>query len=563
VLNILVLPYTKEDILDLAGQASYDRGVSYIDNVTELAFEGTKVSATVQGTDEYEVTLNLDNGLDGYCDCPYGEEGNFCKHCVAAALIYLYHAEHGTLTTDAADPAGLAGYLASLGHAELVDLLLEAADRDAALRQRLELRALGRASGPLDVDEAMDQIEELLAVDGYIGYGEAESYADGVHDLIAWLTDLHNAGHDAATVSLVRYALQRLGRAYSSIDDSDGYVGAAAEELAELHAQVCADTRPDPRELADWLLDFQTAGFDWPHLDIADYTDQLGEGGLAHYGERLTARWHALPDADRGHGSYPIVHLMESWARARDDVDLLVTVLSTNRPYGAAYNRIVDVLTRAGRQAEALAWAERGIADDQHADESLVELAAARYAEAGRDADVLKLRRERFQRTRSLAAYQSLRAAAEVVDDWPATRAWALDLLRPAGNNARRALPAWYGNVLVDVLLWEGETEAAWAAAHEYAATDPQWLRLAEARGETHPDDAIPIYQRIIEKKVEARNNQSYAEAADLAVLVRALYARLDEPDASAQATAYLTGLRAAHKPKRNFIAELNRRGLP
>ncbi|HET8662660.1 MAG TPA: SWIM zinc finger family protein [Micromonosporaceae bacterium] len=563
MLNTLVLPYTKDDILDLAGQASYDRGVSYIDNVTELAFEGTKVSAAVQGTDEYEVTLTFDNGLDGYCDCPYGEEGNFCKHCVAVALIYLYHAEHGSLTTDATDPAGLADYLATLAHAELVDLLIEAAGRDAALRQRLELRAIGRAGTPLDVDEAIEQIEELLAVDGHVSYGEASGYADGVHDLIAWLTDLHDGGHDAATVSLVRYALQRLGQACGSIDDSDGHVGAAAEELAELHAQVCADTRPEPRELADWLLDFQTAGFDWPHLDIADYTDQLGEDGLARYGEQLTARWRALPDGNRSHSGYHIVHLMESWARARDDVDLLVAVLSTNQPYGIAYNRIVDVLTRAGRHAQALDWAERGIAGSQRADGSLVELVATRYAEAGRHADVLRLRREQLQRTRSVAAYQALRAAAEVVDDWPATRVWALDLLRPAGNAARGALPAWYGNVLVDVLLWEGETEAAWAAAHEHAATDPQWLRLAEARGSTHPQDAIPVYQRIIEKKVEARNNQSYAEAADLAVRVKALYATLDEPDASGQVTAYLARLRAAHKPKRNFIAELNRRGLP
>lgn len=562
-MNILVLPYTKNDILELAGQASYDRGVDYIDNVTELTFEGTEVSATVQGTGEYEVTLSLEDGLDGYCDCPYGEADNFCKHCVAVALIYLYHVEHGTLTADAAGPAGLAGYLDSLDRAELVALLLEAADRDAALRQRLELRAIGQARTSLDVDDAIDQIEELLAIDGYIDYGGASSYADRVHDLTAWLADLHNAGHDAATLSLVRYALQRLGRACGSIDDSDGYVGAAAEELAELHAQVCADTRPDPKELADWLLDFQTAGFDWPSLDLDDYIDQLGAGGLAHYGEQLTARWRALPDYDPDHSNYHIVHLMEGWAQARDDVDLLVTVLSTNRPYGIAYSRIVDVLTEAGRHSDALDWAERGIADPrQRVDESLVEFVATRYAEAGRDADVLTLRREQLQRTRSLAAYQALRAAAEAVDDWPDTRAWALDLLRPAGNAASPALLTWHGNILVDVLLWEGETEAAWTAAHEHATTDSQWLRLAEARGTTHPQDAIPVYQRIIEKRAEARNNQSYAEAADLAVRVKDLYAKLDDPDASEQATAYLTRLRTAHKPKRNFIAELNQRGL-
>src|SRR5262249_9127249 len=68
----------------------------------------------------------------------------FCKHCVAVALVFLYHAEHGTLARVADEPGDsgdLAGYLTGLAHAELVDLLLDATERDPALGQRLALRA--------------------------------------------------------------------------------------------------------------------------------------------------------------------------------------------------------------------------------------------------------------------------------------------------------------------------------------------------------------------------------------------------------------------------------------
>lgn len=43
------------------------------------------VTAVVHGTDVYEVELTLGGGegITGWCDCPYGQEGNFCKHCMA------------------------------------------------------------------------------------------------------------------------------------------------------------------------------------------------------------------------------------------------------------------------------------------------------------------------------------------------------------------------------------------------------------------------------------------------------------------------------------------------
>lgn len=45
---------------------------------------------------------------------------------MAVALIYLYHAEHGTPITTATGTGGLDDYLASLDHADLVTLLLDA-----------------------------------------------------------------------------------------------------------------------------------------------------------------------------------------------------------------------------------------------------------------------------------------------------------------------------------------------------------------------------------------------------------------------------------------------------
>ena len=133
-----VAGFTTDDVLALAGDKSFDRGIEYIRAVTDLETEGDAVYATVQGNDLYEVKLNVGPaGLSGSCDCPWGEEGNFCKHCVAVALVYEYDRDNGRTLPRRFD---LRSCLELLDHGELVDLLMEAADIDRDLRRRLRER---------------------------------------------------------------------------------------------------------------------------------------------------------------------------------------------------------------------------------------------------------------------------------------------------------------------------------------------------------------------------------------------------------------------------------------
>jgi hypothetical protein len=76
-------------------------------------------------SERYELRLILGrDGLDGECDCPWGEEGNFCKHCVAVALVYLYESEHGDRVPRRPD---LRPHLEALDRAEPITSLVEAA----------------------------------------------------------------------------------------------------------------------------------------------------------------------------------------------------------------------------------------------------------------------------------------------------------------------------------------------------------------------------------------------------------------------------------------------------
>jgi uncharacterized Zn finger protein len=138
VCDALVAGFTKADVRALAGEKSFERGIEYIRAVSDIEMDGDVVYAVVQGNERYEVELDVGpRGLSGTCDCPWGQEGNFCKHCVAVALVYEYDRDN---VHSLPGGFGLRAQLELLDQNELVDLLMELAESDRELRRLLRDR---------------------------------------------------------------------------------------------------------------------------------------------------------------------------------------------------------------------------------------------------------------------------------------------------------------------------------------------------------------------------------------------------------------------------------------
>lgn len=79
--------YFNENIIK-RGETYYRKG-----KVINFSVDGTRRTATVLGNDEYEVELTFrpDGALsDAICNCPYAEQGEYCKHMVAVLLTEEY-----------------------------------------------------------------------------------------------------------------------------------------------------------------------------------------------------------------------------------------------------------------------------------------------------------------------------------------------------------------------------------------------------------------------------------------------------------------------------------------
>ncbi|MFF0227864.1 SWIM zinc finger domain-containing protein [Streptomyces sp. NPDC004629] len=554
---------TEDNLRALAGARSYERGLGYLDAVSGVEVGDGRITATVHGTERYEAELTLEGpgGLAGMCDCPYGLEGNFCKHLVALGLTALAQRESLPRQRKAARERAqdLDGWLSALSKDELLALLREQIGEDRQLRRRLELRA---ASVRGDLATVRARIRDLLDIGpfaqyGYVEYADARAYADQAKQAVSAIAGLTGSGRAVEAITLAREAMRLLAEAVESVDDSDGRLGQIGAGLADAHLDACRAARPDPEELASWLVGHALGDIDdgLTGIDPLDYEDVLGKEGMAVLRESAVEAWR------RNRTGWAEKYLMERLAKAGGDVDAVIAVQAADlAPNGHTHLVIARELDTARRSDEALSWAERGLRETRDlaaVDTALVDDLCERYARTDRLSDALTVRRDHFGARRSLRAYQQLRAAARAADCWPAERERALDLLRA---DAERRKAGWYdGPVLVDALLDDKDVDAAWQAATRTGAHDRQWLTLADQARAGRPADALAVYLRLAEPLAEQTGNSVYDQLVDILLSIRDCHRRLGTPD---EFTAYVTALRTAQKRKRNLMRRMDEHGL-
>jgi len=556
--------FGEADLQRVAGERSFGRGQGYLDAVGDLEIGVGQVTATVYGTDAYEVVLDLgDDGVTGECSCPHGRESFFCKHLVAVGLTVL--ARSGDVPAQqaaaAATARSLETWLDGLSRDDLLRLVREQVREDRGLRRRLELRAA--AAGP-DLSNVRARVGELLDVRGFSRYGsieyaDAQAYSSQVDEVVAVIDGLIDSRQAADAASIAGFALSAVLEALEQADDSDGWIGGSAQELADAHARACTAAPVDPVELAGWLAGFVLGdGQMLSDFYAGAYDDALGGHGWAEYRRLITQAWQENPSG--WHEKY----LLHELLRSAGDVDALVAMYAAELlPSGYTHLMIAQEFDEVGRADEALEWAERGLREAAGSlDARLVDYLAARYEATGAFGKALAARQNAFDSSRTLASYRALREAAGKAGQWEAVRERALQRLRSdaaASAAQSRAGFGWSeGPVWISALIDDGDVGAAWDAAAG-VASDRQWLALADLISSDRPADALPVYLRAIEPLRSQTGDPIYQQAAALLGKIQYCHQQLGT---APEFAAYLAALRADQKRKRNLIKLLDQRGL-
>ena len=567
----------------MAGARSFERGEDYLDGkrVKALIEHDGTMTATVQGSRSYRVKLWIENeDFDYSCTCPVGADGEFCKHCVAVGLAWLEgdkRRRSGRSDAPAAVNMGdVRAYLLGQDKKALVEILMEQATDDDRLRQHLFLKAAKKGSKGLNLITYQKAIDDAVEINGFVDYRSTYDYARGIEEVINSVEELLKERYAGEAISLAEYALEAVEEAMGSVDDSNGDMGSILERLQELHCRACKKAKPDPEALARRLFEWELrTDYDTFYGAAETYASILGKKGLAVYRTLAEEEWAKVPalrpgqDNSEKYGKrFRVTHIMETLARQTGDVEAVVAVKKRDLSLAYHYLQIAETYKSARQHDLALDWAERGVkAFPERTDSRLREFLAEEYHRRKRHDEAMSLIWAEFAESSSLEEYKKLKAHAQRIGQWQMWREKALaymgNRIAEARNETKKDRWGWFQETdhsdLVRIFLWEKDLEAAWREAQEGGCSNDLWLELAAKRNKEHPEDALPIYQRQIEPTLDRKNNEAYAETVKLLRKVRGLMVRLGR---EVEFTTYVDQLRAAHKPKRNFIKLLDRERL-
>lgn len=258
-----------------------ERGMEYYyaGSVEALEADEDQITAVVEGTEDYDVLIELDRGkvLHMECTCPYAEGGENCKHM--AAVLYAW--EQGGSPKSASSKETQAGYVQlkacvdgadeGLVRRTLTDLLWQ--DDKARLSFMAEAQPERSQELAREVCAMVDDIVGRYMEDDYIDYYEASGFIDELDVILTNEVDTRlERGRDREAFEISCRVFLALDEV--EMDDSDGGIAVIANRCQSVW-QAILERADDSlrREIFDWLME-RCGG------EIIDYLEDFCEDTL-------------------------------------------------------------------------------------------------------------------------------------------------------------------------------------------------------------------------------------------------------------------------------------------
>ena len=386
------------------------------------------------------------------------------------------------------------------------------------------------------------EADSVLRTRRHLDYREANEWALEAGVVVDEMEAEAAGNPSRELLKLIELSVGRVVKVILKSDDSSGMMGDVAHRLLAIHEQVSLAGVAEPKALARWMIKFGFDDQDFFTIDPVTYAPALGEKDMAVYRTAVAER------SAQGRVPFAVKNATERLAVLDGDIEAIVSLLGQDLTSPHQYTRVAEAMLELERPEDALQWAERGIeATSGWQVKHLYDIAAGVHEVNGDRAAVLGVRLDHHQTMPSTSTYGVLRDAADAVGSWDAHVSEAREVL---GRRDRGSL--------VDVLLGDGEVEAAWALAAEDGDDlgNDRLVRLAEAYEVVDPAASVDVYVRIVEGILETTDRRSYRSAVKQLKNARRA---AEAAGLAAEHHAYLVDLREDHRRRPTLVAMLDK----
>ncbi|MCB5221427.1 SWIM zinc finger family protein [Lactiplantibacillus pentosus] len=244
-----------------------ERGYDYYSKgyVTDLKQTETQITATVTGTQDYCVVIDLANGdfQDGTCECPYANSHPYCKHM--AAVLYQATAADKPASQHQVSKAPTDND----NHEQTATKLVERAT-DRQVRDFLSVvlahdnhllkmfrTVIGETNVVTDLPNYLASVDDLFDSNadagGFIDYGAATDFGD---ETLTFLNEevqpLVDQGEYGLVFQILAHLMLKID--HVDIDDSDGETMMIVNASVDLWEAVLTKADADlQQQVFDWL----------------------------------------------------------------------------------------------------------------------------------------------------------------------------------------------------------------------------------------------------------------------------------------------------------------------
>lgn len=589
----LLQDLSDQALSDWAGDKVFARGKSYaasgavqdLEDLPPTPDHLMGARATVHGTEPYstEIWWLPDDDLNGDCDCPHAQDGFFCKHQVALAMVWRARLGGGGVTPDpdaakkvqaaakraqsrANNIEALRQFVFAQKAEDLAALLWRMADWDKDLMAQLKgwhAQSLAQAKlGSGDAQAAQEAMRDLLKnPKGYLEPRDCGPYLRRAEQIFPIIESVFKQS-PAQARALCEDALKRLYKVGETADDSWG--GEFSELIPRTTDLLKRCLQADPPEaswLKGWLVlaDKDPWGLVPAHEVVAVAGPAVQKAYSAHvakdWHEWLSAHPHPKDEWDSDRSKRRQAYLQDLM-RQGDEVTAFEVMRSTANTAGE-WAQLVQWCEDRQRWREALELAQKAF--KLHPTDWRLEAALLRaYERDGWDEEALTLWRKRLERQPSSDNYKAvLLAAKRAGHDVVAYRQGLLDWAQTHERRTERVWGQRAAQEIVDVSVrvrWLLEVDKNLQAALDLLQPGVHCnshLLLGLAKRLPKAQDARA--QRLLVDLFEGAMPGARTPYTDVLELVRLALERMSASDR----VQWLNSLRTQYKAKRNFIKEL------